>query len=330
MPVVGRFLSPDPYVQAPDFSQNFNRYSYALNNPFRYTDPSGEWFGLDDLIAAAIGGVVNLGVNIWQGNITGTPWEMIGKGAAAFGAGAAADNLALYGPFGWAAGGAIVGATNTALSGANAGEIVTGSVIGTASGLVGGFAGQFAANSLGAVVINGFRITSPVVKGAVGGLLGGAGGGYAGGFTAGYLFTGNIQKAHEFGLSSLKTSAGIGLIAGAGGGYRYAKRHDLDLWTGKWTGKISGNPNFRTTAENLTEQLTLQEAKSGAGIEKMQGSIKDPIWKDWQKMEHAHKTEILSTKIVNEKTYYYYKEQSTTVHYWKNPRTGEVSGFKFK
>jgi RHS repeat-associated protein len=43
-PVLGRFLSPDPYVQAPDFSQNFNRYSYCLNNPLKYTDPSGEFF----------------------------------------------------------------------------------------------------------------------------------------------------------------------------------------------------------------------------------------------------------------------------------------------
>jgi hypothetical protein len=40
-PVLGRFLSPDPFVQAPDFSQNFNRYSYCLNNPLKYTDPSG-------------------------------------------------------------------------------------------------------------------------------------------------------------------------------------------------------------------------------------------------------------------------------------------------
>ena len=37
-PIVGRFLSPDPYVQAPDFTQNFNRYSDALNNSLNYTD----------------------------------------------------------------------------------------------------------------------------------------------------------------------------------------------------------------------------------------------------------------------------------------------------
>ena len=42
LPLVGRFLSPDNYVQLPDFTQNFNRYSYALNNPLKYNDPSGE------------------------------------------------------------------------------------------------------------------------------------------------------------------------------------------------------------------------------------------------------------------------------------------------
>ena len=41
-PVIGRFLSPDNYVQSPYNSQNFNRYSYCLNNPLKYTDPSGE------------------------------------------------------------------------------------------------------------------------------------------------------------------------------------------------------------------------------------------------------------------------------------------------
>ncbi len=41
-PVVGRFLSPDPYIQDPSFSQSYNRYSYALNNPLKFTDYSGE------------------------------------------------------------------------------------------------------------------------------------------------------------------------------------------------------------------------------------------------------------------------------------------------
>ncbi len=41
-PVLGRFLSPDNYVQAPDFTQSFNRYSYCWNNPLKFVDPSGE------------------------------------------------------------------------------------------------------------------------------------------------------------------------------------------------------------------------------------------------------------------------------------------------
>ena len=41
-PAVGRFLSPDNYIQMPDFTQNYNRYGYCLNNPLKYTDPTGE------------------------------------------------------------------------------------------------------------------------------------------------------------------------------------------------------------------------------------------------------------------------------------------------
>jgi len=41
-PVVGRFLSPDPYVQSPDFTQSYNRYSYCWNNPLKYIDTDGK------------------------------------------------------------------------------------------------------------------------------------------------------------------------------------------------------------------------------------------------------------------------------------------------
>lgn len=33
-PALGRFFSPDPIIQAPANSQNYNRYSYGLNKPF--------------------------------------------------------------------------------------------------------------------------------------------------------------------------------------------------------------------------------------------------------------------------------------------------------
>ena len=43
--LLGRMLSPNPIIQNPTNSQNFNRYSYALNNPMVYTDPSGYYSG---------------------------------------------------------------------------------------------------------------------------------------------------------------------------------------------------------------------------------------------------------------------------------------------
>ncbi|MCC7353186.1 MAG: RHS repeat-associated core domain-containing protein [Anaerolineae bacterium] len=40
-PTIGRFLQADTIVPDPGNSQAFNRYAYTLNNPLRYTDPSG-------------------------------------------------------------------------------------------------------------------------------------------------------------------------------------------------------------------------------------------------------------------------------------------------
>ncbi|MCY4344933.1 MAG: polymorphic toxin type 44 domain-containing protein [Gammaproteobacteria bacterium] len=42
-PALGRFLRADPFVQFPKELQGHNRYSYALNNPLAFTDPSGHF-----------------------------------------------------------------------------------------------------------------------------------------------------------------------------------------------------------------------------------------------------------------------------------------------
>jgi RHS repeat-associated protein len=92
-PAVGRFLAPDPYVQAPDFSQNFNRYSYCLNNPLRYTDPSGKFltWGLSrqgfsiGFNLTPIGVPLGLGINVgWRdGGSVGVyaSYELLNAGA---------------------------------------------------------------------------------------------------------------------------------------------------------------------------------------------------------------------------------------------------------
>lgn len=71
-PLIARFLSPDNYVQLEDFSQSYNRYSYCLNNPLKYTDPSGEFWDL--VLFSAVYGAFQSGVisemngqNFWSG-----------------------------------------------------------------------------------------------------------------------------------------------------------------------------------------------------------------------------------------------------------------------
>ena len=41
---LARFNSSDPYIQAGGRSQSYNRYAYVINNPMKYTDPSGYIF----------------------------------------------------------------------------------------------------------------------------------------------------------------------------------------------------------------------------------------------------------------------------------------------
>ena len=43
-PALGRFAQADSIVQDPANSQSLNRYSYVVNNPFAYTDPTGHYF----------------------------------------------------------------------------------------------------------------------------------------------------------------------------------------------------------------------------------------------------------------------------------------------
>jgi RHS repeat-associated protein len=47
-PTIGCFISSDTIIPNPSNPQSFNRYSYCLNNPLKYTDPSGQSYQLDE------------------------------------------------------------------------------------------------------------------------------------------------------------------------------------------------------------------------------------------------------------------------------------------
>src|SRR6185369_8786543 len=57
-PTLGRFMSADPYIQAPDNLLSYNRYAYCAGNPLNCTDPSG-YFSLSGMFKAAF----NLSIN---------------------------------------------------------------------------------------------------------------------------------------------------------------------------------------------------------------------------------------------------------------------------
>ncbi len=152
-PVMSSFLSVDNYVQQPDNSQNFNRYAYCLNNPLKYTDPSGELFGIDDIMfcmivsgisSVLINGVVNscAGRNFYDGSY------------GAFMGGITATAM-----------GGVMGGAVSKLVGV--GGFVPGGIVQGTSGLFGGYAGD----AVGAWC-NGGSLRDCMTAGIVGGAIG--------------------------------------------------------------------------------------------------------------------------------------------------------------
>lgn len=136
-PVLGRFLSADPFIQSPYNLQSYNRYAYVMNNPFMYTDPSG-YFSLSKFFkkivrpVIAIAAIYVLGPGGYYGvaGVTGNAFAsaMIAGAAAgavntgdlrgalqgAFTAGLFYGAGSLSGSMGWAEGSIARGLTHAA------------------------------------------------------------------------------------------------------------------------------------------------------------------------------------------------------------------------
>ena len=166
-PHLGCFLAPDPYVQAPSMSMNFNRYTYCFNNPLKYTDPTGEF-----CIGAAIfiGGFINFAIQGITDNI-----HSFGDCVKAWTIGG------LSGLTGAAAGAAVAGALGAATSVGSA--IGYGALAGAAGGAAGGFVG-----GAGAAWLNGASFKDGLTSGLVGAGLGAASGAIIGGVSGGLSF----------------------------------------------------------------------------------------------------------------------------------------------
>lgn len=171
-PVLGRFLSPDPIVQIPEFTQSYNGYSYALNNPLSYKDPNGESL---ILIAAIIGGWIGMGSAMVSSDKSG--WGLAGDMFKGLFVGAASGAAGAW------AGGAIAGSIT-------AGGFINGSL----SGLAGGFSGGFVGCS-GNAWLAGAGFGAGLKAGLVGGALSGAFSGLSGGLIRGFT---DMAKGYRF------------------------------------------------------------------------------------------------------------------------------------
>ena len=120
---LGRFITADPTIQHPYDPQDFNRYSYARNNPVKYIDPTG-YFWLGVIIGAIIGAIVggmaahNAGGNVWAGIAIGA---VIGAAVGGMSSYVGGIMMEGFGATGWAGlsigQGALIGATTGAISG---------------------------------------------------------------------------------------------------------------------------------------------------------------------------------------------------------------------
>lgn len=215
-PVVGRFLSADIAVQEPNNSQNYNRYSYVLNNPMKYTDPEGEWINF------VIGGIVG-GFTGWQiGQYVGAKgWDM----------------------FGYIVAGAAIGVISSGVaSEIGGGAILSGAAGGVISGV--GFSGM-ASNWNGDAMLRGGIYGG--ISGGIGGGLGAAIGGGWGSLAGGTASNLTSQLLYNNGDLNKVNWASVGLSAATSYGIYHANSFYNWEWGG---GKNFGGVEIKYSTYN--------------------------------------------------------------------------------
>ena len=241
-PRVGRFLSPDPYVQMPDNGQNFNRYSYCLNNPLKYTDPSGNIIGFDDIAAFLIGGTINLTCSLISGEV-----HSFWHGAELFVVGGVSGLATMYGsPL---AGAAVIGAGNSIVNQGNTKgwgnisltEVLTSTMMSTFASIGGEFISPYTSKITSQFLPN---FSNPLLESTLDQGVANSLSGFTIG-TAMSLGTGSdLKDALKNGGKDAALGLASGTISGATNYYMYARENKLSPWTGEKTNRHHSFPKF--------------------------------------------------------------------------------------
>ncbi len=272
---LGRFLSPDNYIQDPFNTQSFNRYGYVWNNPLVNADPNGEF-----LISMLVGALISVAVNGIANTIKG---EAFFKGAG---------KAALIGAIGGAVASAIGGATQ-ALQGFQqfaARSVMHAYAGGFTSAFSGGnFWSGFASGFMGATVGGGtqslLRNTNKFVRAtatiASSGLVGGATSEMAGG-----EFWGGARN---------------GLISASLNHVAHGIRQEIQqrVWKNKWFNSKKAAYQYATD-----KSFQLDKEVSGYSLENGECVVLDPS----ENIERSSRNDQIQTyKINGSKQHYVFK-----------------------
>lgn len=196
-PQTGRWGAQDPE------GQFTSPYVGMGNNWPNTTDPNGKYALIDDLVAGIVGGIVNLGVQLFTGNV-----HSVGQAFGFFGVGFVAGVSVEYG--GPMAAGAISGFGNALVGGQSLKEAALSGGIGAITGVVAGPISNAVGAQISGVIGTSTAATVATNLGTSAIVGGGLGAGAA-------LFTGgDVGQGFRSGALTGLVGGGIGMAAGAG------------------------------------------------------------------------------------------------------------------
>ncbi len=173
-PGMGVFISPDPFIANPYYSQSLNRYAYVNNNPLSATDPSGYWsinnFTTNDMVGwLRTGAEIGMYVAGGMGGPVGVAFVGFGMNTFnALEAGAGYDNA-----LGAGVQGAIIGLASYFMA-SGVGDVISNVNQGTGSKLLKAIKGVIGHGTTQGIisVAQGGRFESGFLAGAVGSVSG--------------------------------------------------------------------------------------------------------------------------------------------------------------